>query len=260
MQQENSESRLSIRERVAHAVRELPKRVGGFGAVLAALFNGFRGRIARLLEAARPKTRGAWFVRLAPTPGQPLKPKSARSLMRARPSRHETRPAEQINWVPAGDDDLLDELFLRVRSQLLSPAPRDEVSGRAPRRVIPGQIPVRRAGVLQGDRRFFYLQSLNLDGWLFERAPGGWIVSRASHVVAQDLFVRQGEAWDAVLVHVAEPTAGGKTPGGLPRISSRRFGGTLMAFPVYEQRLTAAIAESMSRETEQRDERGLPTS
>ena len=139
-----------------------------------------------------------------------------------------TRLAEAPVWEPLSDEKSLDEQFLRLRELVIGAADRPGSL------VTPRSILVRKAGRLPGDRRFFYMQEAGQDGWLFERAPAGWIVARATEDVSRGLFVRSGEAWDVVMLLQA--------PGGSGvRVASRRFGTDHLPLSVYEQKLGQAL-------------------
>jgi hypothetical protein len=147
-----------------------------------------------------------------------------KKLVAARPARLASPPV----WEPVSDESLLDEQFLRLRQQVIGGA---EDPGSL---VVPRQILVRKAGRLPGERRFFFMQQPGQDGWLFERAPAGWIVSRATEDVGRGLFVRSGEAWDVVMLMQAPGMQG-------VRVASRRFGTDQLPLSVYEQKLGLAL-------------------
>lgn len=90
------------------------------------------------------------------------------------------------------------------------------------------------SGMLDSDRPFVYLQPLNQQGFLFERAGTGWVIGRADKIVAKDTFMRGGEAWDVVNV-ISHPDAI------MPKVSSQRFQDQLMPFSEYRQRLVEAV-------------------
>jgi hypothetical protein len=90
------------------------------------------------------------------------------------------------------------------------------------------------SGMLDSDRPYVYLQPLNRQGFLFERASSGWVIGRADKIVANDTFVRTGEAWDVVNV-VSQPDAA------MPKVVSRRFEDQSMPFSEYRRRLLEAV-------------------
>lgn len=98
----------------------------------------------------------------------------------------------------------------------------------------------REAGRIAPNRLYFYVKPQNQRGWLVERSAAGWLVTGAEKIVAQDMFLRDREPVDSVLLYerrdesVDEAAPAKRSPrvrvGGDVR-------GELLAFTVYEHRL-----------------------
>ena len=97
-------------------------------------------------------------------------------------------------------------------------------------------------GQLSEKRKYFYVQPINEDGWLFERSPYGWTISRASKIVESQTFLRNSDAWDVVVLFKPDH------PDGLIRLSSKRLSHDLICFPIYHQMLMEALALGHQRE------------
>jgi hypothetical protein len=91
-------------------------------------------------------------------------------------------------------------------------------------------------GRLAEDRSYFYLAPWHEEGWLFERGPTGWIVSRAEKIVQQNTFMRRAEAFDSVTLYQAD----GEKDACL-RLESIAMGPDLMTFPVYAVALQRSL-------------------
>ena len=94
---------------------------------------------------------------------------------------------------------------------------------------------VRESGKLAPGRPYFFLKPLNSRGWLFERSGRGWVVTPAEKIVDRDLFLRDEEPFDIVTLYLARDSAV------FPRVKAKSFGGALLSFAVYEQRLLAKL-------------------
>lgn len=90
-------------------------------------------------------------------------------------------------------------------------------------------------GMLPDERLYFFIQTFNESGYLFEERPKGWVVSKADKIVHGKTFLRSQDAWDAV--NIMAPDTSGK----LMRVSSKRFSSELLCYPVYEDFLLEAL-------------------
>lgn len=116
-----------------------------------------------------------------------------------------------------------DEVFQRLKRRVIEASEAQQLRG--------GAAILVEAGKLNPGRAYFYLKPLGRQGWLFERSGAGWIVSRAEKIVAQDLFLREGEPIDAVSLFMAADQKG------YPRVRSTNLSGDLLSLAVYEQRM-----------------------
>ena len=91
-------------------------------------------------------------------------------------------------------------------------------------------------GVLSEKRRYFFVQPANEEGWLFERSPYGWTISKAAKIVETQTFLRNSDAWDVVVLFKPDH------PDGLVRLSSKRLSNDLICFPIYRQMLMDELA------------------
>lgn len=124
------------------------------------------------------------------------------------------------------------ELFRRIQQALSEMNQKTKVSPTTPPRLM------QEWGRLDGGRQFFFLKPWGQDGFLFEEAGKGWIISKAHKISEQQRFMRSSEAWDVVNVFVNDWEES------LPRLSSSRFGSELMSYPLYEEALMESISSS----------------
>lgn len=109
------------------------------------------------------------------------------------------------------------------------------------------------AGRLAPGRPYFFLQQPNERGWLFERSGLGWLVSRCEKNVAHNLFLRQGEPCDSVVLYKNR-----ENPGRF-RVASQRNPESLLSYLVYERAAFAAVCpqttpeESLPLQTHQQE-------
>lgn len=103
----------------------------------------------------------------------------------------------------------------------------------------PGHLPRARMerGRLPGDRSYFFVEPWEEGGWLFERAPYGWLITPAVKIVGQDTFMREGESWDVATLYRPDERKG------LVRVSSRQLGQELISFSVYEHALLERLVD-----------------
>jgi hypothetical protein len=152
------------------------------------------------------------------------------AIVKSRPPQLEERYAvlQEPTDIDGAFRLLRKELLLEVDK--LNEAAREEDGSRLIQREI---------GVTAEKRHFLFLKPFNDYGWLLERSGAGWRVSRAEKIVSQDMFLRSNaDPWD--LVNVYEDPSGE----GAHRVKSQRFGGALLALPVYHDRMKQAfIAE-----------------
>lgn len=148
------------------------------------------------------------------------------------PSKEDSRPNRNHrtrfpnNYKLLENDTILNALFDRLRARIFKKAKEDNdkhLNGSPKLRMEYGSLAV--------NRPFFYLDPWEDLGWLFERNPTGWIISRADWIVHQKTFLRE-EAWDAVNIFIPE-----NSPLSMPRISSKRLPNNLMSFFLYEEAL-----------------------
>lgn len=91
-------------------------------------------------------------------------------------------------------------------------------------------------GKLAEGRSYFYLAPWHEEGWLFERGPSGWIVSRAEKIVQQSTFMRRAEAFDSVTLFQSDGD-----DDACIRLESSSLGPDLMTFPVYVMALQKSL-------------------
>lgn len=156
-------------------------------------------------------------------------------LTKSRPPRLATR-----NYVLIEDEEQINKIFFRMMETML------DITGVQGWRSLLNPPKVRaERGFLPENRLYFYLDPWEEIGWLFERAPYGWVISKADKIInpqtilgkqpwdggaVANTFLRE-ESWDAVSIY--KPDDGS----GLYRLSSRRLGKELVSFPVYEESL-----------------------
>ncbi|MCX6119489.1 MAG: hypothetical protein NT027_18280 [Proteobacteria bacterium] len=147
-----------------------------------------------------------------------------------RPELVKNRPAGlEERYVLCESSELVDEVFKKLRSALFEEC--DSLSVKA-RNSQGGTIVVREIGKTSEGRPFMYFKPFNDFGWLVEKSGPGWRVSRAEKIVKDQMFLRsQSDPWDLVMVF-EDPQGVGSV-----RIKSQRFGGSLLAVPVYELKM-----------------------
>ena len=155
-------------------------------------------------------------------PAEPAaKPRAA--LVKSRPASLEQR------YALVEEMELADEVFKRLQRRVFEAIDR----GRAA-----GPTVFREAGRLAPGRPYFYVKPQSARGWLFERSGAGWVVTAAEKIVAQDLFLRDGEPLDAVQLFAATDRVV------MPRVKSHAGGDELLALAVYEGRLLQQLGLS----------------
>ncbi|MBF0441654.1 MAG: hypothetical protein HQK54_07090 [Oligoflexales bacterium] len=153
----------------------------------------------------------------------PLQDLGNLSLVKSRPAHLSKR-----NYTLVEDQDALDYLFNKLKTNLLT------AYGYGKYRGVNNLPRVRyEAGTIMGNRSYFYLEPWDEKGWLFERTPYGWIISRADKIVEQKTFLR-GESWDAVTVFKPEGEE-------VFRLSSKKMGDELLSFMIYEENIKREI-------------------
>ncbi|MGE0172409.1 MAG: hypothetical protein AB7T49_06485 [Oligoflexales bacterium] len=144
----------------------------------------------------------------------PLEKRAA--LVKARPERM-APPNYQLVQVEAA----VDQHFERLKKYLHVKIQETRKRGIAPKYRF-------EAGKLGVERPYFFLQPWDDTGYLFERIPHGWSVSRAEKIEATSTFLRRYEPWD-----VANLYQNGE-PQGLVRVASQRLDAQLASFLIYE--------------------------
>lgn len=150
-------------------------------------------------------------------------------LVKARPTTLEQR------YQLLDHTELADEVFSRLKRRVVDAIEtKDKGDGgtKGPQAVATGLI---EAGRLAPGRPYFFFKPLSKKGWLFERSGAGWVVSRAEKIVAQDLFLRDGDPIDSVSLYLASDQRG------YPRVRSAVMGGDLLSLAVYEQRVLQQV-------------------
>lgn len=143
-------------------------------------------------------------------------------LVKARPTTLEQR------YQLLDHTELADEIFGRLKRRVVAAVDGKDKGPQA----VTGLI---EAGRLAPGRPYFFYKPLSKKGWLFERSGAGWVISRAEKIVAQDLFLRDGDPIDAVSLYMASDQRG------YPRVRSAVMGGDLLSLAVYEQRVLQQV-------------------
>ncbi len=178
-------------------------------------------QISNLIEKLRDLSGGV--KQTETTAGQAIKAKR-RQIVKARPASLEQR------YYLLDDEAVGDRVFQRMRQNIFKAL--DSVRGSSS---MKGGVIFREAGRISPGRPYFYLKPAGEAGWLFERSGAGWTISQAEKIVGQDLFLRQGEAWDMVSLFGASDSST------YPRVKSPQTGGDLLSFAVYEQKLLSTL-------------------
>ncbi len=93
-------------------------------------------------------------------------------------------------------------------------------------------------GKVLGGRSYFFVKPKDSLGWLFERSPTGWIVSRSEKIVKNNLFLRKGEPKDHVILYTPKERSASL------RIESRITGTPMVSYRIYEKKIIDLILES----------------
>ena len=146
----------------------------------------------------------------------------------SRPPAARTRTPRTSQYEIARSEELIDDLFLKLRDRVYAA----EESG-----TRPGILPkmMRETGVMDPDRLYFFLKPFSQDGLLFERSGAGWITSRADKIVSGDTFIRETEPLDQVTVY--RPRSGE----GTIRITSVMLDLDKVSFSIYAQLIAEQI-------------------
>ena len=159
------------------------------------------------------------------------KPPGGPELVKQRPVHLEQRYTVQDN------ERRVDEVFSSMRASLITMT--DEISDAA-RRGLRGKIVFRETGKTSEGRGFAFFKPMSDYGWLVERTGAGWRISRAEKIIDREMFLRSNsEPWDVAILY--EDPAGQ----GQPRVKSSRFGNTLMALPVYQEKLRGSFEQQL---------------
>lgn len=169
-------------------------------------------------------------------------PNNIRKIKKTTNKLIKSKPAHLVrrNYELLENEKEIDQLFNRMMRSMF------HISGVRGWRSMQNPPKIRaETGELSDKRFYFYLDPWEDIGWLFERAPYGWVISRADKIINQqealgkqpwdggveaNLFLRE-ESWDAVTVYKPDDNSN------LYRLSSRRMGKELVSFPVYEDGL-----------------------
>lgn len=155
------------------------------------------------------------------------KTRGQRELVIARPQHLQDR------YAVVNDGRVIDDAFTSLKEKLFGDC---EALSAAARRGDGGKTIYRETGKTSEGRAFAFFKPFNDYGWLMERSGAGWRISRAEKIVTQQMFLRSNnDPWDVAVLH-ADPERRG-----IVRVSSQRFGQTLMSLAVYEQRMRDAF-------------------
>ena len=195
-------------------------------------FRGLYDRLRRKPEEAR-EVQGS---ELPADAGEDLSPRGIERTRR-RQALVKSRPATlEQRYRVLELTELGDEVFLRLRRDVYQAL--DRVARTKPQPGDKGRQAgaiYRETGRLAPGRPYFYVKPPNATGLLFERLGAGWLVTAAEKIVAQDLFLREAEPLDAVVLYMARDRAV------FPRVQSAAVGTELLAFAVYGQRLLSRL-------------------
>ena len=127
------------------------------------------------------------------------------------------------------DRRLVSALFFRLAGHL-----REYIEDHQRRAV--GQAPTLqlRTGTLPDGEGFLFLQSWNEPGYLIELSQHGWLIAEADYIAHEHRFMRSRERWEAVTIMSSSQTGAAEI---LLRISSSRWQGELLSYPIYFDRL-----------------------
>ncbi len=183
-------------------------------------------RIIRWFQGLLVKLRGLSYFQNSS--GDGLDVTAKQPLVQQRPISLETR------YVPVQNAGDVERLFARLHTKIFGQIDKFE-TGRADfgTKVVPKML--RESGRLPGRRRYFFVQPLSRDGWLFERSETGWVISQARKIVKERTFMRAYDHWDIVTIY--EPSDGQ----GTLRLTSKRFEDNLVGFSVYEQKVLKSL-------------------
>ncbi len=93
-------------------------------------------------------------------------------------------------------------------------------------------------GKIEHGRSYFFLKPRDMQGWLCEESPAGWVISRSEKIVEQDLFLRTSIPWDIASLH-------SKPELGRARVSSAQTQEQIISLSLYCKLLEAAIGQSV---------------
>jgi hypothetical protein len=159
-----------------------------------------------------------WFFRSKKS-GEGSIPGDRTSLVKSRPE-HLAAPRYELLQSEAA----VDQHFERLKRYVHSKVQQTRARGVAPKYRF-------EAGKLNADRAYFFLQPWDDTGYLFERIPHGWSVSRAEKIEATSTFLRRYEAWD--VANLYQNSAAGPA-GSLVRVDSQKLDQQLASFLIYE--------------------------
>ena len=144
-------------------------------------------------------------------------PLAGRELVKNRPASLDHR------YHLVMDDGMCDEFFLRLRRRVYQALDGGGLTAH------------RESGKLASGRPYFYIKPFNQAGWLFERAPSGWVVAQAEKLAAADTFLRDRTLLDQATVLVPDD------PDRLPRVRSVMAGDEMISVALYEKRILETL-------------------
>lgn len=142
-------------------------------------------------------------------------------------------PLLLYSFEPVDNGELSEQLLIRLRRRIYQSLDHKKIYCH------------REFGRLATGRAYFFLQPFNAAGFLFESSQTGWIVTRASKIVHEETFIRNGERMEQATLLLPQAGTFGDEPV-FPRVASSLFQQNNMAFSLYEMKLIQKLQDEIT--------------